>query len=129
MGTNPQLDLQLLSHAMTGDLNSMRSVLAQGADPAARDSNGQTALHTVMRNETYHLRYTEKGREIASMLLNRGVDVNVRDNKGLTPLHCITTLEGWHCKYRLDDMMNYYGADIEARDNAGRTPRESERSR
>lgn len=122
MGANPQLDIQLLSHAITGDLNSMRYALAQGVDPATRNQDGQTALHIVMRNETYHLRYTEKGREMAAMLLNRGLDVNARDNKGQTPMHGLATMDGWPCKYRLDDMMNYFGADIEARDNQGRTP-------
>jgi ankyrin repeat protein len=122
MGANPPNDKQLLSHAITGDLQSMRYALSQGIDPGACDTDGQTALHFVMRNETYHLRYAEKGREIASLLLNRGLDVNVKDAKGQTPLHGLATMEGWPCKYRLDDMMNYYGADIEARDNAGRTP-------
>lgn len=122
MGENPQPDIQLLSHTITGDLNSMRHALAQGVDPATCNQDGQTALHIIMRNETYHLRYAEKGREMAALLLNRGLDVNVRDNKGQTPLHGVATMEGWQCKYRFDDMMNYFGADIEARDNQGRTP-------
>ncbi len=53
---------------------SVKRLLAQGADASARDENGMTALH--------HARHGD----MVKILLAKGTEVNATDNEGRTPL-------------------------------------------
>ena len=59
-------------------MNGFKLLLEFGADPNARDSDGNTPLHLASKNG--HL-------EIVEILLDRGVDVNARNNYNIIPLH------------------------------------------
>ncbi|XP_024522828.1 protein DOG1-like 3 [Selaginella moellendorffii] len=71
--------------ALEGNVNTLRKVLARGADPSAADSDGRTALHMA----------ASKGHsECVDMLINAGANVNKKDNFGMTPL--LAALKGGH---------------------------------
>ncbi|KAJ4828355.1 hypothetical protein Tsubulata_039059 [Turnera subulata] len=76
--------------ARVGDVNGIKSCLAEGANVNERDQNGWTALH----------RAAFKGRiESVKVLLNHGAQVDVVDDAGYTPLHC--AVEAGHVQVAL----------------------------
>ncbi|XP_062144830.1 protein VAPYRIN-LIKE-like [Alnus glutinosa] len=65
--------------ARVGDIQGMKSCLAQGANVNGKDMNGWTPLH----------RAAFKGRiECVNLLLDHGAQVDVVDDAGYTPLQC-----------------------------------------
>ncbi len=70
-------DATLHQSARTGDLNSLRSTLQQGADPNARDATGRTALIDAVAGGQM---------EAARVLLDAGAKVNITSSEGRTPL-------------------------------------------
>lgn len=78
------LDMLHLSDALhraarLGDVNAIRSCIAQGGKVNGRDQNGWTPLHGA----------AFKGRlESVKVLLSHGAQVDLVDNLGYTPLHC-----------------------------------------
>ena len=86
-----------------------RVLLEHGADPNARDSCKRTPLHFAIQWESA---------EAARVLLENGVDANARDFKKRTPLHVASqfgSLDGVR-------LLLQHGADMNAQDNEGRTP-------
>ena len=59
--------------------------LSHGADPDARNNDGETPLFTALSLGPSTTYYTE-AQEIISLLLNGGADPNLRDPQGDTPL-------------------------------------------
>jgi ankyrin repeat protein len=55
------------------------SLIDQGANVDATDSNGMTALHHACVNGHY---------EVAKLLLERNADKEIAYKPGLTPLYC-----------------------------------------
>jgi ankyrin repeat protein len=72
LGRTPLHDI-----ANGGNLSEAASLLANGADPNARDDNGWTPLHFAAQSGAL---------EVASLLLNQGAEVNAADLNGNTPL-------------------------------------------
>jgi hypothetical protein len=70
-------DAALHQSARTGDLNSLRSTLQQGADPNARDASGRTALIDAVAGGQI---------EAARVLIDSGAKVNITSSEGRTPL-------------------------------------------
>ena len=68
----------LIDASESGDLRTVRALLAEGADPDARRIDGTTSLHWAVRSD--HL-------ETAVLLLEAGADARARDRYGITPLH------------------------------------------
>ena len=64
--------------AYEGHKDVAELLLANKADPNAKDNNGATPLHWLANTEH---------KDIAELLLANKADVNAKDNKGLTPLH------------------------------------------
>ena len=63
--------------AMQGDRDAVRSLLKQGADVNAAQSDGMTALHwAAMKDDV----------EMAKMLLYAGANVKAANRYGVTPL-------------------------------------------
>ena len=83
------------------------ALLEAGADPDARDAEGNTPLHLSLwtRDST-----------LVSVLAQAGADVNARNGSGETPLHIARAQNGVATLRKLLEL----GADPEARDDAGR---------
>lgn len=103
------LNHELLSAAISGDLQKIKETLAKEADVNARDDQKCSALHWVS---------SEYEMDCVKELLNRGADVNAQDNEGNAPLHWAA--HNGHL--RLIKKLLTYNADIEIKDNYGDTP-------
>ena len=68
----------LMMAANTGDMETVRALLDDGADVNAKTNNGATALFAAA---------TKGYAEIVRILLDRGADANARDQNGRTALH------------------------------------------
>ena len=78
-------DMQLITAAGQGDIETVRQLLAQGANVHARDETGKTALiAAAYRNDL----------AIADVLIQAGADVNVQDNTQQSA-YLITTADGY----------------------------------
>lgn len=89
-----------------GDLATIKKYLRYGADPAAPNGFGQTALHTAVLTGN---------EQLVRMFLDLGVDIAARDREGETPLHDA-------CKKRnlkIVRLLIEVGADINARSDFG----------
>lgn len=74
----------LLSAVKAGNYKNAMAFLSHGADPNAKDSVGNTALHYV--TILYRQRKPEASREIARALHAVGADSSIKNNYGHTPL-------------------------------------------
>ncbi|KAF5578282.1 ankyrin protein 3 [Fusarium pseudoanthophilum] len=141
-----------LHEAMSRQVSTLEVVqllLENGARADARDTNGQTCLHALARQEAI-----PPNSDLIQLITDRGVDINAIDNAGETPLHKATRSgnvealstfadqpgvdlnacnhEGkrpFHIaasiypkETRELDILTRKGADINALDNEGRTP-------
>lgn len=70
---------KLMGAALEGDLEVVKLLLKQGADPNATSMGGMTPLMSAAH---------EGHSGIVEVLLNAGADPNVKDNGGYTPLMC-----------------------------------------
>jgi len=75
-----ELENKLFEAVKKGDIVTVRSLLAKGADVNACDENQWTPLHYA----------GNAGRPLVGVLLiNNGADVNARTSSGFTPLHSL----------------------------------------
>ncbi len=87
----------------------VRSLLTQGAELNAQDSDGWTSLHYAAYNDAS---------AAAKVLLENGAQVNAQDNEGLTPLYYAASNDASvTAKVLLEN-----GAQVNAQDNNGATP-------
>ena len=84
------------------EVSDLTRCLQAGADPNAREGDGQTSLHLAARSGTG---------EAVTALLEAGADPNARDENGNTPLHLAALFERAEAVTALLDA----GADLEAR--------------
>jgi ankyrin repeat protein len=104
----------LHSGAITCNLEACRSLLDAGADVAAKDKEGQTALHLLAH-------YSPNFRkELVDFLVERGADIHAADSKGNTPLHHAAR----HSNGAVAQAFLAHGADMEARNTKGEAPRD-----
>ena len=106
---HPQdINTTLTDAARSRDTAEVRKLLADGANPNAKDKNGRTPLMEASSGG-----YTDTVR----VLLENGADVNATDMVGWTALF-------WAAFSRRTDTLRALvakGADVNARDNEGRT--------
>jgi len=89
-------------------IKDLKSYLANGGDPNAKDRRGRTPLHYAAR---------EGNLEAVRLLLEHKADPNAKDRRGRTPLHYAVKAS--------DEVVAELvkaGADVNARDDRGRTP-------
>ena len=99
--------------AHLGDLDAMRRLIAGGANPAARDAQGFTAMHAAAAGST-----GDAMRFLCS-LGDARVEVDSRNSTNATPLH-VACLRG---NVEAARILLAQGADREAREDAeGQTP-------
>ncbi|KAI0039856.1 hypothetical protein FA95DRAFT_970468 [Auriscalpium vulgare] len=101
------------------DFRILRFLLEEGADVAAVDPNGQTALHVAASNFL--------GLVPLQLLLDHRSDVHATDKTGQTALHLVAVRWQFVRQPRLElelvvQKMIRCGADVNARDHNGRTP-------
>jgi len=94
-----------------------RLLLEEGADPNAKNSNGETPLHLVAEFPVYE--YRREASNFAQELLNHGADVNARNRCGWTPLHYAASSHN----SIVADLLIRNGAHVNARESMdGWTP-------
>ncbi len=107
---NQEMAIKLLQEAMqpilaaaeTGNLDKIKSLLAQGSDVNARDWNGRTVLMYAAKNSQL---------DAINLLIENGADVNAKDEKGYTAL-MIAVMDGG--EEVVKHLINR-GADVHAR--------------
>ena len=99
-----------------GDLESIRALLAKGADVNARDRDGMTPLAFDIEVVPDHARATE----IARTLIAAGADVNLKNETETTPLK-LAVYQFEDRKGELVSVLLDAGADANAADDYGTT--------
>jgi ankyrin repeat protein len=90
-------------------LETVRALVAAGAELNAQDVAGKTALHRTVARESW---------DLTKFLLNSGAEVNLGDKDGLTALHYAVKS---HMKANVE-MLVMHGADVNAKNKNGNTP-------
>ena len=94
--------------AFSGDVDTMRVLVAAGIDFHARGSEGKTILHCAMVNRKGVLEYLfgqEGVREV----------IHIKDDSGFTPLHHAKFLEQWTAVERLVELAKNRGRSLTRR--------------
>jgi ankyrin repeat protein len=108
--------------ALSGDIEVMRLLLANGADPNIATTQGSTALmaasginwipgQTFTRSEADYV-------EAVKLCLERGADVNATNSLGFTAMHGAAN-RGW---VSVMQILVDHGAKVDVKDKEGRTP-------
>ncbi|OGM48238.1 hypothetical protein ABOM_002181 [Aspergillus bombycis] len=77
--TKPYNKTRLIEAAEAGSVNDVYFWMARGADLAAQDRFGETALHYAAENGYF---------DVVKILVEAGSDLHRRDSSGRTPLDC-----------------------------------------
>jgi ankyrin repeat protein len=140
------LDQQMVEAAFVCDLMRVRTLLARGADPNARDEEGRTPLFSAVLggslallgllleskadvnardahgSTALHVAAEEVLPEAAALLIGRGADVNAQDEEGNPPLsRAVKSARG---RYEVVRLLLEAGAKDDIPNSAGETPRE-----
>lgn len=116
-GTTP-----LMRAARNADVDAMRALLANGADPTMHEKNGTTPLMLAAGLGhglgVFAKEYaTEPAMlDAVKLLVAQRVDVNASDNKGETALHFAALASDPVVKFLVES-----GANLDAKDSQGRT--------
>ena len=103
------LDQQMAQAAFVCDLIRVRTLLARGADPDARDEDGRTPLFSAVLGGSVAL---------LGLLLESKADVNARDSRGATALHVAAE----EVLPEAATLLIGRGADVTLQDEEGNTP-------
>src|SRR5580658_6546635 len=108
--------------ALSGDIEVMRLLLANGADANIATTQGTTALMAAsginwIPAQTYSHSEAEYV-EAVKLCVERGADVNASNSLGLTAMHGAAN-RGW---VSVMQILADHGAKVDAKDKEGRTP-------
>ena len=90
-------------------------LIEAGADPNARNKNGQTAIHLTTSSWAPNAATVE-------LLIEHGADVNAKDRSGSTPLHRAIQRGISNGDLKTAKALVDAGAEIDAKDKDGNTP-------
>jgi ankyrin repeat protein len=135
------LDAQLLEATNLGtqpktlDVEKVKTLLAEGANPSARDRAQRTPLFYLSRSFGYPFPLGsseyEKHMQVITLLLEKGADVNAQDVAGDTPLYTGVRWAGYFSNYHqkplnfnpyLDLLLSTGKLKIDLANFAGATP-------
>jgi len=101
-------DTPIFHTALQGNLPMAQLLLKKGANLAAQNVAGQTALHEAVRLGNVPL---------ATVFLRAGASATVADNQGNTPLHNLVLFDS----VEMGELLLANGADLGAKNKDGRT--------
>jgi ankyrin repeat protein len=111
---NDELNTSLHISVESQDLEILKLLLDQGADPNRKNEKLISPLHNVS------IFGQENALELAKVLLEAGANINSQDNKGMTPLHCAVENQ----KKTLTEFLIRRGASLQVEDNEKQNPLE-----
>lgn len=109
--------LELFSKFLNGEYETINSVLESGENLNFKDSNGNTLIHAIIRNESPNIS-EEKKLSIIRKLLDKNVSINSMTNLNQNVLHIA-------CQKGYINIIIYLlsnGCDQKLHDNNGNTP-------
>ena len=112
---NDRTPLMVLADDRALFTDAAKAMIRLGADVAATDDAGRTALHKLATQGS--------GIDFASALLAAGLNVDVRDAAGRTPLHAAAE-SIYHSSQRMVELLVERGAALDASDAQGKRPRD-----
>ncbi|MDR2490364.1 MAG: ankyrin repeat domain-containing protein [Spirochaetaceae bacterium] len=105
-GTTP-----LHEAAMIGDIETMRRLIAAGADVNGQDGQGNTAMHLAVPAAVHQ--------QALDLLLRNRANPNLRDGRGDSPLHVVISL---HREAAIAGALLQGGSDVSIHNIEGKTP-------
>jgi ankyrin repeat protein len=109
LNSNAPAFMPLDAAVSTGQLESVKLVLAHGANINAVNSGGRTALHIATLSDNW---------DIVKLLLESGAQANIADNVKTTPLH----IAAQRNNYGIVQLLLDHGAQVSLTDSANETP-------
>jgi ankyrin repeat protein len=109
---------ELFAAVRSKTVYKVEELLAQGANPNARDKNGNTPLHLL----PFSQRIADSGgadADIALLLLQFGADPNAQNNKGNTPTHTSA------CNISVLRLLDARNANFSIKNKNNKTPLDS----
>jgi ankyrin repeat protein len=108
-----QLSSLLLAAAQGGNAEIFAAILKQGANPNARNYQGDTPLHT----------HTKDPYSVIERLIQKGADVNAQNAQGDIPLHKAVSPSQWdHPSPEVAKLLLLQGVNPKLKNRAGLTP-------
>ncbi|XP_068202328.1 protein phosphatase 1 regulatory inhibitor subunit 16B-like [Palaemon carinicauda] len=102
-------DLELMDIAARNDLDEMKDLLKNGADPNETNHDGLTALHQCCIDGSL---------DMVTLLVKNGANVNIKDRDLWTPLHAAATCG----HFKIVSFLIKAGADLTAINGDGDMP-------
>jgi hypothetical protein len=105
----------LFEAAKSGDFDTVRALLSQGANPNGTNGDGETPLHAAA---------SANHQQVAMLLIQKGGNVNATTTGGWTPLHSAARFGA----FQVVSSLISNGANLSATNKDGRTPEDLARA-
>ena len=85
-GANINATKEIHIASKDGDFSKVNLLISKGVDVNDKDCDGNTPLHTTIKNAILHFYSNRKYLLLVQLLISQGADINAVDNNGNTPL-------------------------------------------